>query len=81
MKEDKIEVELNQEEVQAIIDCYEKDLKYIKKLEKENQQLHNKIDKAMKYVSQLSSKGRDCEIYWDIKQEILKILKDSDVDV
>ena len=50
------------------------------RLYKENKELHNKIDKAMKYVSQLSSKGRDCEIYWDIKQEILKILKESDVD-
>lgn len=52
----------------------------IMRLERENKELHNKIDKAIKYVSQLSSKGRDCEIYWDIKQEILKILKESDVD-
>lgn len=50
------------------------------KVFKELEELHNKIDKAIKYVSQLSSKGRDCEIYWDIKQEILKILRDGDVD-
>ena len=55
-------------------------LKTIKLLKQENKELHNKINKTIKYVSQLSSKGRDCEIYWDIKQEILKILRDGDAD-
>ena len=32
-KEEKIEISVNQEDVQNIIDCYEKDIEYIKKLE------------------------------------------------
>jgi len=39
--------------------------------------LQSKIDKAIEYVSKLSSKGRDCEIYYDIKKEILDILKED----
>lgn len=51
--------------------------KYIKFLENKNQDLQNRIDRTYKYVSQLSSKGRDCEIYYDIKKEILNNLKES----
>lgn len=36
----------------------------------------NKIDKAIKHVSSLSSKGRDCMIYADVKKDILDILKE-----
>ena len=32
-KEEKIEISVNQEDVQNIIDCYEKDIEYITKLE------------------------------------------------
>ena len=32
------------------------------------------VEEAIEYVNNLSSKGRDCEIYWDIKKEILNIL-------
>lgn len=39
--------------------------------------LQSKIDKAIEYVSSLSSKGKDCEIYYDIKKEILDILKED----
>ena len=66
------------QEIKEIKDKLNCDLKWAFRYDElfiENQELHNKIDKAIKYVSQLSSKGRDCEIYWDIKQEILKILK------
>lgn len=45
-----------------------------KYLEKENERLNNIIKEAREYISKLSSKGRDCEIYWDIKKEILGIL-------
>ena len=37
--------------------------------------LNNIINRTTKYVQSLSSKGRDCDIYEDIKQEILKELK------
>lgn len=51
MKEEKIEVTVNQEDVQNIIDCYEKDIEYIKKLEE-------KIDKAIEYIEK-ETEGRD----------------------
>lgn len=47
-------------------------------LQKENQRLNNIINRTTKYVQGLSSKGRGCDIYEDIKQEILKELKGSD---
>ena len=34
------------------------------------------IDKAIKHVSSLSSKGRDCRIYANVKKDILDILKE-----
>lgn len=57
----------------------------IYKLQQENEKLnHYKLlyqkvkernDKAIEFISKLSSKGRDCEIYVDIKREILELLK------
>jgi len=44
----------------------------------EIERLNNIINRTIKYVESLSSKGRDCDIYEDIKQEILKELKGSD---
>lgn len=37
--------------------------------------IQERNDKAIEYISKLNSKGRDCEIYWDIKKEILNILR------
>lgn len=57
----------------------ENESKYYKELssnqEKQIEQLQSRINKAIEYISKLNSKGRDCEIYWDIKKEILNILK------
>ena len=47
-------------------------------LKQQVEYLQSKIDKAIEYVSNLSSKGRDCEIYYDIKKEILDILKEDE---
>ena len=51
------------------------------KLEEENKSLQSQlkakeetINKAIKHVSSLSSKGRGCEIYADVKRDILEIL-------
>ena len=44
----------------------------------EIERLNNIINRTTKYVESLSSSGRDCDIYEDIKQEILKELKGSD---
>lgn len=38
-KEEKITISVNEEDVQNIINAYEKDIKYINQLEKENQRL------------------------------------------
>lgn len=48
------------------------------KLEKENQKYKEAINKAIKHVSSLSSRGRDCMIYADVKKDILDILKEVD---
>lgn len=45
-------------------------------LEEENQKYKEVIDKAIKHVSSLSSKGRDCRIYANVKKDILDILKE-----
>lgn len=44
----------------------------------ENKRLKNIINKTTQYVQSLSSKGRGCDIYEDIKQDILKELKGVD---
>ena len=90
-KEERFEIKVNQEDVQNIINCYEKDIKLIEQLQQENKELHNKIDKAIEYNKQIikDTKGfyrptsdtiysGDCLI--DIAELNLKILKDSDVD-
>lgn len=56
-------------------------INYIHNLDKENKSLQSQlkakeetINKAIKHVSSLSSKGRGCEIYADVKRDILEIL-------
>ena len=49
---------------------------YINQLQQENQKYKEVIDKAIKHVSSLSSKGRDCRIYANVKKDILDILKE-----
>ena len=53
----------------------------MRSLEEENKSLQSQlkakeetINKAIKHVSSLSSKGRGCEIYADVKRDILEIL-------
>lgn len=43
MNKEKIKISVNEEDVQNIINCYEKDIEYIKQLEQENQQLKEEI--------------------------------------
>lgn len=43
MNKEKIEISVNEEDVQNIINCYEKDIEYIKQLEQENQRLKEEI--------------------------------------
>lgn len=53
------------EEHQVVLDILE-----------QNQKYKEVIDKAIKHVSSLSSKGRDCRIYANVKKDILDILKE-----
>lgn len=46
------------------------------RLKIENQKQKETISKTIKHVSSLSSKGRGCEIYADVKKDILDILKE-----
>ena len=52
MNEDKIKISINEEDVQNIIDCYEKDIKHIEALEKENQQLKHILDELEKWLEE-----------------------------
>ena len=57
--------------------CYYTILKRgIDELQQQNQKYKEVIDKAIKHVSSLSSKGRDCRIYANVKKDILDILKE-----
>lgn len=51
-------------------------IEYIDNLQQENQKYKEVFDKAIKHVSSLSSKGRDCRIYANVKKDILDILKE-----
>lgn len=53
---------------------------YIVYLQKENQKYKEVVNKAIKHVSSLSSRGRDCMIYADVKKDILNILKEVEDD-
>lgn len=72
-KEEKITISVNEEDVQNIINAYEKDIEYIKQLEKENKQLKEIIDKAIEYIE----KGSYKDLY-NIKSidYLLEILKE-----
>ena len=50
--------------------------KNIKAILEENRKYKELINKAIKHVSSLSSRGRDCMIYADVKKDILDILKE-----
>lgn len=47
------------------------------RLKIENQKQKEIISKTIKHVSSLSSKGKNCEIYANVKKDILDILKEA----
>lgn len=55
-EEEKIKISVNDEDIQNLINCYEKDIEYIKKIEKENQKLKERINKTIEYIKILSNK-------------------------
>ena len=81
-KEEKITISVNEEDVQNIINAYEKDIEYIKQLEKENKQLKEIIDKAIEYMKDfifeplLTTEDRKLIMYNDNLRNFEKILKE-----
>lgn len=73
-KEKKIKISVNEEDVQNLIDCYEKDIEYIKQLEKENEELKEKINKAIEYIEKQSYKCM-FDLRMDELEELLNILR------
>ena len=49
-KEETIKISVNEEDVQNIINAYEKDIEYINQLEKENEQLKDNWNKLNEYI-------------------------------
>ena len=89
MNKERFEIELNQEDVQNIINCYEKDIEYINQLQQQNKELHNKIDKLEDKIKQMDNRfknGLCIDNYLGgrktrkLFEEMYEILKDSDVD-
>lgn len=56
-KEERIQVQLNQEEIQEIIYCYEKDIEYIEQLEQENNQLKEQRKELRSWLEEEINKG------------------------
>ena len=52
MKDKKIEITVNQEDVQNIIDCYEKDIELIEKLKEENTKLW---EQKLEYIERIGN--------------------------
>ena len=79
---EKITISVNEEDVQNIINAYEKDIEYIKQLEKENKQLKEIIDKAIEYMKDfifeplLTNEDRKLIMYNDNLRNFEKILKE-----
>ena len=87
MKEEKIDITLNQEDVQNIIDCYEKDIELIEKLKEKNEIYkstmkgqHRRIEelKQAKKVSKQIQKERNKRLRKEnelLKERIDKAIK------
>ena len=50
-KEEKITISVNEEDIQNIINAYEKDIEYINQLEKENEKLKDNWNKIKEWAS------------------------------
>lgn len=81
MNEQKLKI-LTREEA---IDLLDNQIEYTFQLEKQNKELHNKIDKAIEYINIVAMATNKPQYFQKIKdtiwgEELLEILKDSDVD-
>lgn len=60
-KEEKITILVNEEDVQNIINAYEKDVEYINQLEKEIQELKRKLNEAIHKATEFESNVYELE--------------------
>ena len=74
-KEEKITISVNEEDVQNIINAYEKDIEYINQLEKENNQLKEVIDEAIEFTNK--NWGTWCTHHLEYMTELQNILKEE----
>ena len=73
-KEEKITISVNEEDVQNIINAYEKDIEYINQLEKENQKYKEVIDEAIEFTNK--NWGTWCTHHLEYMTELQDILKE-----
>ena len=72
-KEEKITISVNEEDVQNIINAYEKDIEYINQLEKENKKYKEVIDEA---IDKLYCWGEALDA--EFQKQMLDILKEAE---
>ena len=75
-KEEKITISVNEEDVQNIINAYEKDIEYINQLEKENKKYKEVIDEAIEWVKDWTHGANDWFEEDSKPSELLDILKE-----
>ena len=73
-KEEKITISVNEEDVQNIINAYEKDIEYINQLEKENKKYKEVINKAIEFTNK--NWGTWCTHHLEYMTELQDILKE-----
>lgn len=77
-KEEKITISVNEEDVQNIINAYEKDIEYINQLEKENKQLKDNWNKLREWIKVRDNIGFEKISLEDIVYEMVKLEQGSD---
>ena len=77
-KEEKTTISVNEEDVQNIINAYEKDIEYINQLEKENEQLKDNWNKLKEYINKRNKTLYWTNIYDDILGKMQEIEQGSD---
>ena len=77
-KEEKITISVNEEDVQNIINAYEKDIEYINQLEKENQKYKEVINKLIEYLQEKYDSSSLCGIVLNFNEieDIKDLLKE-----
>ena len=73
---EKITISVNEEDVQNIINSYEKDIEYINQLEKENKKYKEVIDEAIEWVKDWTHGANDWFEEDSKPSELLDILKE-----